>query len=225
MKVTVFHNVSRDASFGLNMVFRTGQTSPKPGRTCYQSPESGLWGWKERAETEAERHELVRVFEYEADPDDVKNDNVLNRAYDAFQKVGGGHQAVEDPAYFGRKLRSLSVGDVLALDDGKTTEYWSVESCGFASRREEELRVLTAAQGAAVVRERYQFKPGEPLTTTVPLFGTVVGPNALVVSPEDVGAFLEQVNAEARVPLTDEELEAKRAEEAAADAAVAREEF
>lgn len=197
MKVTVFHNVSRDASFGFNAVWRKAATRPAGVDRAYRDEKTGEWSWKSRAETKAEQHELVRVYEYQADPEDVENDQVLEVAWAAFNFVGGGHEVLEDPAYFARKLRSLSVGDVLALDDGETTEYWSCDSCGWTKRREDELNVLTAAQARFVVRERYGFKATEPLTVTVPLVGTAVAPNVVVVDPADVGEFLAQVNASA----------------------------
>jgi len=167
--VTVYHNVSRDASFGLNAKFFTGRGDEVPtGKRSYLDEKTGLYSWKGEGVGD-ERHELVRVYQYEASQEDVDNDNVTARAWDAFNNVGGEHAAVEDPAYFARRLRSLSVGDVLAIDYGPATQYWSVDSFGFRSREEDELRVLTAAQAERVVRERYQFKPAEQLSVTVPL--------------------------------------------------------
>jgi hypothetical protein len=158
--VTVFHNVSRDASFGLNAVWRKGPEAPE-GKRAYQN-QDGSWGWKERAETPAEQHELVRVFEYTADPDDVENDNVLNAAYETFN-IGVGPVAQRYRSY---RLRSLSVGDVLRVGD----EYWSVEPLGFTRREDSELRVLTAAQARFVVRERYgPWGKNEPLSISPPL--------------------------------------------------------
>lgn len=202
MKVTVFHNVSRDASFGFNSVWRTAAEKPTVGvARAYQDEKTGLWSWKSRAQTKDEQHELVRVYEYEADPEDVENDQVLEVAWNAFNFVGADHEVLEDPAYFARKLRSLSVGDVLALDDGKTTEYWSCDSFGWTKRREEELRVLTAAQARFVVRERYGFKPDEELTVTVPWTGvTQVAPNVVVVGPAALPEFLAEVTASASTP-------------------------
>jgi hypothetical protein len=203
MKVTVFHNVSRDASFGFNSVWRKAAERPAgvPEGRAYQDEKTGEWSWKSRAQTVAEQHELVRVYEYEADPDDVENDCVLERAWDSFNFVGGSHEDREDPAYFARKLRSLSVGDVLALDDGQSTQYWSCDSFGWTQRREDECRVLTAAQARFVVRERYDFRPAEELTVTVPWTGvTQVAPNVVVIDPAHLGEFLAEVTASASTP-------------------------
>lgn len=204
VSVTVFHNVSRDASFGLNSVWRSGPEAPA-GRRAYQDEKTGTWSWKGRAETAAERHELVRVFEYAADPEDVENDSVLERAFEVFN-VGEGPVAQR---YRANRLRSLSVGDVLRVTDGDSDEYWSCESCGWQKRDRDELRVVTVAQGAALVRERYApWGKSEPLSVTVPLTGgtyssranrpeqapvTQVAPNVVVVRPDYLGEYLDQV--------------------------------
>ena len=154
--VSIFHNVSRDASFGLNSVFRTGDVAPEGVRSIPLS--DGKFGWKEEG-TGDERHELVWVFQYE-----VKGGNddlILADAWEMFN-IGEGPTAT---AYRARKLRSLSKGDVVAIDG----RFYSCESVGWKERTVRELRTLTAAQAEPVIRSRFQFGPREELSITVPL--------------------------------------------------------
>jgi hypothetical protein len=160
VSVTVFHNISRDASFGLNSVWRSGDVAPE-GVRAYQNEKTGKWSWKSHAEVPAERHELVRVFEYAADPEDVENDKVLEGAFAEFN-IGSGPVAQR---YRANRLRSLSVGDVVKVGD----QYWSVESAGWTERQESEVWVLPALLARYAVRQRYDFGRDEELSVTVPL--------------------------------------------------------
>jgi hypothetical protein len=123
-KVTIFHNVSRDGSFG----YVTGQ-------------------------------DLVPVFMYESDTD--ANDVVLNRAFETFN-VGEGKLAQE---YRARRLRSLSVGDVVQID----TRFYSVERFGFKPASFLEMSFLVGRDAAPVIRARYDIPKNEALSITVPL--------------------------------------------------------
>ena len=158
MRVNIFHNVSRDASFGLNTVFRTGTEAPEGVRALPLS--DGRYTWKEQAPDPSERHELVWVFHYEASDSDSHND-VLNRAWESFNNGSGR----EDASYFARRLRSLSVGDVVMIDN----KAYSCEGVGWQERRLAELRTVTAAQAEQIIRARYEFGPRETLAVTVPL--------------------------------------------------------
>jgi hypothetical protein len=159
--VSVFHNISRDASFGLNTVFRTGPSAPEGVRSVPLS--DGRVTWKALSGGD-ERHELAWVFQYEAPATTIAKDDAAV-AEDAFARFNGG-SGREDARYFARKLRSLSVGDVIAID-GK--RFYSCESAGWAARDLKELRILPAAEAERVVRARYEFRPAEELTVTVPL--------------------------------------------------------
>lgn len=118
VKAEVYHNISRDAYFGLNTVFRPN-VDPKNA--------------KREAATDEERHPLVKVFEYVTYLDfDL---NVCERAFAAFNN--GSNR--EDQRYFGRRLRSLSVGDVITIDG----EPYSCENAGFKERDRSELRIVT----------------------------------------------------------------------------------
>lgn len=168
MKIRIYHNISRDASFGLNTVI--GPTGERGA---------------------GERHPLVWVFEYEitaidtsrieepidlgqlpgdvlwydgTDPQSalIDADQVaLNHAFEEFN-IGEGHLA---QAYRARRLRSLSVGDVVMIDG----RIYSCESAGWSSRAATELRVLPAAEADAAIRAAYGFGPDEELSVTVPL--------------------------------------------------------
>lgn len=147
MKVEVFHNISRDASFGLNTVFNfdLGVTRPKMA--------------KRQAATTDEQHQLVKVFEYETDRD---ADFTLEDAFETFN-VGTDELAQQ---YRARKLRSLSVGDVVTLD----ALAYSVEpGFQFQRRFDTELRIVTdPAEAERLIRERYHLGWHEELTVTVP---------------------------------------------------------
>jgi hypothetical protein len=101
------------------------------------------------------------VFRYDTDVDEVD----LEGIFAAFNAGSG----LEDSAYFARRLRSLSVGDVVMVRRQSSTAIWSCESAGWQQRDLGELRMLTAAQAVPAIRARYQFRPGEELAVTVPL--------------------------------------------------------
>jgi hypothetical protein len=88
-RIDIFHNINRDASFSLNVVF-TGQG-------------------KRFAETPDERHELVWVFQYDAQPTSAVPERMLNQHWLAqalyLFNVGSNELAAQ---YRARKLRSLS---------------------------------------------------------------------------------------------------------------------
>lgn len=134
MKIKIFHNISRDASFGLNRVIG--------------------------ASTADQRHRLVWVFEYEDDAGYTPA-ATLARAFDEFN-IGDGELAKR---YRARRLRSLSVGDVVMIDG----QAYSCESVGWKERLPGELRILPAAEADKAIRELYDMEPAEPLSVTVPL--------------------------------------------------------
>jgi hypothetical protein len=143
--VRVYHNINRDAGFGLNAVFT------KQGKTFAQTPE--------------ERHELVLVFEYDAGPasDRVSysHQRLLVDAFDTFN-VGSDELAAQ---YRARKLRSLSVGDVVEINDSA----YACESVGWELCSSDDLRIIPADEAERLVRERFDFGPHEALAITVPL--------------------------------------------------------
>lgn len=158
-KVQIFHNISRDASFGLNTVFETGTEAPE-GVTATKLPDGRVM-WKRQGQGD-ERHGLVWVFQYEVERTESMTDWViLGEAFETFN-IGEGGLARD---YRARKLRSLSVGDVVVIDN----QAWSCESAGWAARGGRELRTLASDQAEKVIRERFQFRPFEELSITVPL--------------------------------------------------------
>jgi hypothetical protein len=130
VKVSVYHNISRDSFFGLNTVFRKeGSDTKRP------------------AETEEERHPLVKVFEHVTYLDyDL---NVCERAFAAFNNGSGR----EDPRYFARRLRSLSVGDVVVIDCKLGRVPFSCEPVGFKPRTSDEMRIKADYDPVAVFGE------------------------------------------------------------------------
>jgi len=156
IKVTIHHNIDPDASFGLNVRLQAGgrvNADPK------------------------DRHPLVKVFEYQVQMPDQLDDHLTQVLLaDAWEVFNIGHE--QDPphpiaaAYRARRLRSLSVGDVVTVDG----QPWAVASMGFDPISRHDLREVAGAEAEGLIRERYQIPPwsmrqgpAEPLTVTVPL--------------------------------------------------------
>lgn len=147
-KIEVFHNVNRDASFGLNTVFDVTMFPEGDG--------------KRLAETPDERHELVKVFEYEEPTGATYDSTVLLEAAFYTFNVGSDERAAQ---YRERCLRSLSVGDVVKIDGSA----YSCESVGWDPAHSDDLRVVTGEEAEKVIRDRFSFGPREALAITVPL--------------------------------------------------------
>jgi hypothetical protein len=173
MKITVLHNISRDGGFGINEV-------PGPAGKTYQ----------------AGSHQLVKVFEFTADgmtPDRVFHafnvgDDPAYSVSAAERELAGAYRArrlralsVGDvlvfeasPAYQARRLPSLSVGDVPVFEvepGGPVAEsgYLACTSAGWKAVPCGDLAILGPGEAEAVIRERYGIGPREELTVTVPL--------------------------------------------------------
>lgn len=167
MKVTVYHNLSWDASSGLNTVCEVWPGA-QPGSPA-----------QKRQGTGAERHGLVKVFEFGYGLSDPGKDDFtvcedlfweFNVADDPLFTDGVSHPVAQ--AYRARKLRSLSTGDVIRIGNRQGDRFYSVGSAGFTSRQPGELRIVDdLAEAEKLIRERYGFAPGEPLSITVPLDG------------------------------------------------------
>lgn len=166
-RITAFHNVNRDASFGLNVVF------------FRQDPGGYV------KETQARSHELVRVFEFDM-RDLLFTDEsrylgcaeIADRVYRAFNvgddpeftKIGSREHTVA-LAYRARKLRSLSKADVLAFHtDAGPVLYFACGS-GWDAVDEADLNILDAKDAERVIRERFEFGPAEQLAISVPWEG------------------------------------------------------
>jgi hypothetical protein len=160
-RVQILHNISRDASFGLNTVFRTGGEAPEGVRSIQLS--DGRFTWKDMADTPDERHELAWVFQYEASysGDQADPHELLNAAFETFN-IGTDELAAQ---YRARRLRSLSVGDVVQIDG----DAYTCASVGWEPVHRADLRILPAREAEARVRERFEFKATEPLAISVPL--------------------------------------------------------
>lgn len=151
MQVEVFHNVSRDASFGWNTIFENTTSDPR--------------GYVKRpARTLAERHPMVKVFTYESH-DDLDDMAELSWAFEEFN-VGEGDKAA---AYRARRLRSLSVGDVICLVRDGQRRYYSCDSFGWGDVDPTQMKVLEGSEAVTEVRSRFEFRPAEQLSITVPL--------------------------------------------------------
>lgn len=122
MIIEILHNTSWDAFFGLNVMLKADPTAEH--------------GYAKREASGQARHQLVKVFEYTLEPMGSLTDRAIcEEAFEMFN-VGTGGLAQD---YRGRKLRSLSVGDVVLID-GRA---YSCESLGFRPRTEAELNVIT----------------------------------------------------------------------------------
>jgi hypothetical protein len=164
-RISIFHNLSRDAGFGLNCVF------------FHKDPGGYV------KETQAGAHELVKVFEFGLDDlmfadesrylgcTEIANrvDRVFNVGDDpTFTKVGSREHTLA-LAYRARKLRSLSKGDVLAFHtDAGPVLYFACNSL-WEQVGAGELNIVDAAEAIRLVRERFGFGAAEPLAITVPL--------------------------------------------------------
>lgn len=177
-KIAVFHNISHDASFGLNKLFVSELRGQVVERQLKFKPCS---------------HELVRVFEFELDDllyyDESRYMSCEQVADVAFRAFNVGHeipawqrtspsgwpnrQYETAVAYRARRLRALSKGDVLAFRfDANSVRHFACASSGWDEVPEAELRIISdVAKAAALVRERYEFASGERLAITVPLEG------------------------------------------------------
>lgn len=164
-KIAVFHNISRDAGFGLNCVF----FRKDPG------------GYVK--EIQAASHELVKVFEFDMNDLMFTDESrylgcieIADRVYRAFNvgddptftKVGSREHTLA-LAYRARKLRSLSKGDVVAFHtDAGPVLYFACGS-GWDAVNESDLSIVTDTHEAGrLIRERFDFGPSEELAVTVP---------------------------------------------------------
>jgi hypothetical protein len=161
-KISIFHNVSKDANFGLNTVLRTSETRPENVDHVLELSD-GRYAWRDLATARSERHELVWVFLYDAEwtGDHTDPCPLLAQAFERFNN-GSGH---EDPSYFARKLRSLSVGDVVMVNG----DAYSCDPAGWSPVSKNDLRILPASEAEWVIRQRYELGPREQLSLTVPL--------------------------------------------------------
>lgn len=144
--ISVLHNLSRDAGSGLNVVLDdNGEV------------------------TEARSHPLVKVFEFEAGEWHVPE--AVYRALNVGHKPGYGQPGSPERtlamSYRARRLRSLSIGDVLVIGG----QYLAVERMGFAEVQERDLRIVDATAAEVIVRKKFRLRPGEQLTVSVPWTG------------------------------------------------------
>ena len=102
---------------------------------------------------------VTPVFVYESG---ARNETiVLNEAFDLFN-IGGGPTS---QAYRARRLRSLSVGDVVRAGD----QFFAVARLGFSEVSFASAKILLGEEAERVIRARYQITDREPLAITVPL--------------------------------------------------------
>jgi len=120
-KVEIFHNIAPNGAgfFGFNSVLIEG-------------------GGKRDAATDDERHPLVKVYEYQTEgPERPSYADDLRICEGAFAMFNNG-SGQEDGRYFGRRLRSLSTGDVVVVDG----QAYSCESAGWKERDRAELAIV-----------------------------------------------------------------------------------
>jgi hypothetical protein len=106
-------------------------------------------------------HYLAKVFTFDSARLGTADDGILAAAFEAFN-VGTDTLAEE---YRARRLRSLSVGDVVDID-GRS---YSCERLGWKPRAGSDLVVLSARDAEGQIRAWYGFSPDEELSVTVPL--------------------------------------------------------
>ena len=149
--VTVLHNIDRDASLGHN----TRLTSSHGGRVL-----------PERVEAEpGDRHPLVAVFRFAAEPGET-DPALCERAWVAFNESDDALAT----AYRARRLRSLSVGDVLLVETGDQRRAYACASVGWTRTNLDDLRVVEGAEAVRMIRRRFEFRANERgLAVTVPL--------------------------------------------------------
>lgn len=147
MMISIFHNISRNADAGLNR--------PRRGAAP------------------ADRHPLIQVFTFTMprekltaihDTEDRRQaicDRLLDIIYREFN-VGTSELAA---AYRARKLRSLSVGDVVMLD----SRIYACEPAGWRRVTYDDLNMLHGLKADRAIRERLRFDKNDELTVTVPL--------------------------------------------------------
>lgn len=148
-RIETFHNLDRDAGLGLNVHLESSDGDPR--------------GYKRRhAEVLSEMHDLVKVFEQDVPWLDDRAD-VRRVLQDCFDRFNGG-SGREDASYFDRRLRSLSVGDVVFVDGAP----YVCESFGWEPVHRFDLRIRTAEEAEVIIRSRFDFGPGEELSVVVP---------------------------------------------------------
>jgi hypothetical protein len=119
------------------------------------------------------QHQLVKVFEYEAElPDGIDwalpnphVTRVLEQAFETFN-VGETRLAQE---YRARRLRSLSVGDVIVL--GGLVAFCCARA-GWEQLPPADIEALPVVEGAdaeRIIRDRFGLRPAEPMRISVPL--------------------------------------------------------
>jgi len=145
--VTIYHNISRDAFFGLNTVLTDDGKATQPGT-----------------------HPLVKVYAYEIDMWKAGGFEALWKALNVGDDPEfNGDMPLADvllaQAYRERKLRSLSVGDVVRVGN----RWFTVASAGWTEVKAAELQILDTEAAEAAVREMFQMTSDEELTVTVPL--------------------------------------------------------
>jgi hypothetical protein len=106
-------------------------------------------------------HYLVKVFKFDSSRLRGDSAGILAGCFHEFN-VGETPLAAE---YRARRLRSLSVGDIVDID-GRA---YSCERVGWKPVNGSQMTVLDGSTAESHVRDRYDFLPEEPLSITVPL--------------------------------------------------------
>lgn len=152
MKITVYHNLSRDNWFGLNRTIVENKAISK-GFDYQYIPAS---------------HPLVKVFEYDQPDVELDPAKLLADIYRLFNVGDDPHFGTPSDLakrYRSRRLRSLSVGDVVRIGD----QAYSCESVGWQERAQDQLDIVAGIDAQeSVVRERYEIGPREQLVCSLP---------------------------------------------------------
>lgn len=159
MNITILHNISRDAGFGLNAVFDEQAGGKRQARTAERHPLTAVFAYSMELETMDEARAWL-AGEHVMSDEELRQ-RLLNIAWQQFN-VGDSELA---RAYRARQLRSLSAGDVILLDH----RAYACDHVGWRRVPLGELRILRGDEAEQQIREQYGFDDDEALSVTVPL--------------------------------------------------------
>jgi len=108
-------------------------------------------------------HYLVKVFAFDSAKLSVPADSYPAILGHIFEEFNVGTTPLAEK-YRTRRLRSFSVGDVVDVDG----HAWSCESTGWKARKGRDLVVLDGIAADDQIRARFDFRPDEELSITVP---------------------------------------------------------
>jgi hypothetical protein len=146
--ITVWHNLDRDASLGVNRTLRADADSIQREYVKHSHALVAVASWEDTRDSHPDFDTYFRLFNVGADETDAAALKLL----------------VSD--YRDRRNRSLSVGDVIQWGQ----EFWACDTDGWTQVPSSDLHLVASTiQARRLVRERYEFRPDEELALSVPL--------------------------------------------------------